>query len=502
MTAPAGFMPLSELSPFSKNWVIKGRVTDKDRAPREFNRAGSATKGQVMGLELMDDKGSDIKVTFWNEACDKYSFMKKGEVYTMKGGSIKMKTKRYNNTSCTYEIHIDNNPLVQITEVDKAGFENVNEFQTKTFTKLDTVATMPLPTTVDLIVMVKSQQETREVKPKKDADTGKVVYARTLELVDATTYSLECTVWDEERSDESLVGRCIAIQKAYVKEYNNRSASTPSDKITVDPPVAETEALKQWWENGGKAGKVTALSDKSGSGDGGSPADAMEGTIAELRAVADNLVGDKKVDFSTVAYLTGCRTQDKEGAPRPITYDACPKTGRKLAGNYCQKCEKAYDAPEVRYILGGLVFEDASGFTWSSSVGNETGVKLLNTEAEEMKRLQYTSPEEFSTKINDALYQDLLQVKFRVRMEEYQGVQKPKVQVIQATPAKYVDCGKVALEQLKKLYAQCPPTAQAAVKELVAAWKKEKDSPTMIKGKAVFSPDWHEDMSRLMAETC
>jgi hypothetical protein len=414
---------------------------------------------------MMDDKGGDIKVTLWNEAVDKYSFMKKGEVYTMKGGSVKMKQKRYNNTSHSYEIHLDNNPLVQITEVDKAGFENVNEFQTKTFTKLDTVATMPLPTTVDLIVMVKSQQETREVKPKKDADTGKVVYARTLELVDATTYSLECTVWDEERSDESLVGRCIAIQRAYVKEYNNRCASTPSDKITVDPPVAETEALKQWWENGGNTGKVTALSDKSG---------VAEGTAVDA----------------------------KEGTPRPITYDACPKTGRKLAGNYCQKCEKAYDAPEVRYILGGLVFEDASGFTWSSSVGNETGVKLLNTEAEEMKRLQYTSPEEFSTKINDALYQDLLQVKFRVRMEEYQGVQKPKVQVIQATPAKYVDCGKVALEQLKKLYAQCPPTAQAAVKELVAAWKKEKDSPTMIKGKAVFSPDWHEDMSRLMAETC
>jgi hypothetical protein len=425
--------------------------------------------------------------------------MKKGEVYTMKGGSIKMKTKRYNNTSHSYEIHIDNNPLVQITEVDKAGFENVNEFQCKTFTKLDEVASLPMPATVDLVVMVKSQMEPREVKPKKNADDGKVVWARTLELVDDTTNSLECTVWDEERCDASLVGRCIAIQKAYIKNYNSRSASTPSEKITVDPPIPQTEALKQWWENGGKTGKVIALSDKSGTPDG-SPVDTAEGTLAELKTLQDNLVGDKKIDFTTVAYLSGCRTQDKEGNARPITYDACPKTNRKLSGNYCQKCEKVYDTPVATYILGGLSFEDASGLVWSSAVGNEAGPKLLNADAEEMKRLQYTDPEGFASKINAALWTDLLQIKFRVKMEEYQGVQRAKAQVIQATPAKYVDCGKKALAELSNIYAHCPPEAQAAVKELLAAWKESKYP--MVKGKAVFSTEWGDGMSRLLAATC
>jgi hypothetical protein len=490
-------MPLSELSPFSKNWVIKGRVTDKDRAPREFNRAGGA-KGQVQSLELMDEKGADIKVTFWNEACDKYAFMKKGEVYTMKGGSIKMKTKRYNNTSHSYEIHIDNSPLVQIAEVGKEGFENVNEFQCKTFTKLDEVATMPLPATVDLLVMVKSQQEPREIKPR-NAEDGKVVWARTLELVDATIHSLECTVWDQERCDESLVGRCIAIQKTYIKSYNSRTASTSSDKITVDPPIPQTEALKQWWENGGKTGKVTALSDKSGNPDG-SLVDSAQGTLAELKTLQDNLVGDKKIDFTTVAYLTGCKTEDKDGNPRAITYDACPKTNRKLSGGYCQKCEKAYDTPVATYILGGIVFEDATGLVWTSAVGNESGVKLLRAEAEEMKRLQNNDPEGFAGKINAALWQDLLQVKFRVKMEDYQGVARAKAQVIQATPAKYVDCGKRALADLSKIYAQCPPEAQAAVKELLAAWKEAKYP--MVKGKAVFSTEWHDDMSRLLVATC
>jgi replication factor A1 len=498
MTAVAGIMPLAELSPFSKNWIIKGRVTDKDRAPREFNRQGGQ-KGKVQSIDFMDETGVDIKITFWNDAVDKFSFVKKGEVYTIKGGSVKMKQKKYNNTSHSYEISIDNNPLIQIAEVDGTGFENLNLFEKVKFTKLDAVAALPLPATVDLIVMVKSQQDPREVRPKKDADAGKVIWGRTLELVDETTHSLECTVWDDERCDTSLVGRCIAIQKCYIKEYNSRTASTPSDKITVAPPVPATEALTQWWENGGKTGKVTALSDKSGYADAVT-LDSQEGTLAELRTAADNLVGDKNINFTTVAYLGGCRTQDKEGNPRPITYDACPTTSRKLSGNYCHKCEKAYDTPDVRFILGGLVFEDASGITWSSAVGNETGVKLLHAEAEEMKRLQHDNAEAFANKIQDALWQDLLQVKFRLKMEEYQGALRPKVQVIQAEPAKYVECGKKALAKLEKLFPHCNAEAQAAVKNLVSAWKNTQYAD--VKGKAVFGSEYHDDMSRLLVATC
>jgi replication factor A1 len=495
--AEQGYMPIAELSPFSKNWIIKGRVTDKDRNAREFNRAGGQ-KGRVQSFDMMDDKGGDIKVTLWNEAVDKYSFMKKGEVYTMKGGSVKMKQKRYNNTSHSYEIHLDNNPLVQIAQVDDhTGFENVNAFQNMKFTKLDDVAALPMPATVDLLVMVKSQQEPREIKPK-NRDDGTVIWARTLEVVDETTHSLETTVWDETRCEESLVGRCIAIQKAYIKEYNSRSASTPADKITVDPPVAQVDALKEWWENGGKTGKVTALSDRSGVADGSS-VDAHEGTVAELRTLQENLVGDKKIDFTTVAYLSGCRTQDKEGAPRPITYDACPKTNRKLQGTYCNTCEKAYDTPLVKYILGGLTFEDQSGHIWSSMVG-DAGTTLLHAEAEEMKRLQYTQPETFSNKIHDVLWQDLLQIRFRVKMEEYQGVQRAKNQVLQVTPAKYGDCAKKSLAQLANLFQHSNPEAQAAVKELLSDWKSSKFSP--VKGKAVFSSDWEGDMSRLLAATC
>jgi replication factor A1 len=493
--AAAGYMPISELSPFSKNWVIKGRVTDKDRTPREFTRAGGA-KGQVQSIELVDEKGGDIKVTFWNEAVDKYSFVKKGEVYSLKGGSVKMKQKKYNNTSHSYEISIDNNPLVQIQEVDGTGLENVNQFQNMKFTKLDAVANLPMPATVDLLVMVKSQQDPREIKPRNSAE-GKVIWARTLEIVDETTHSLETTVWDDERCDQSLVGQCIAIKMAYIKNYNNRSATTPSEKLTVDPPVTEAAALKEWWENGGKTGKVTALSDQSGVADRVA-VDTQEGTIAELKSVQDNLVGDKKLDFTTVAYLSGCRTTDKEGAPRPITYDACPNAGcqRKLSGNYCQRCEKAVDAPVARYILGGLVFEDHTSLAWSSAVGNDTGVKLLHAEAEEMKRLQPNEPEAFANKIQDALWRDLLQVKFRLKMEEYQGVSKAKVQVIQATPAKYVDCGKKALADLAKIFQSCNPEAQAAVKNLVSAWKNETPK---VKGKEIFSREWHDEMSRLHA---
>jgi len=117
-----------------------------------------------------------------------------------------------------------------------------------------------------------------------------------------------------------------------------------------------------------------------------------------------------------------------------------------------------------------------------------------------MGRLQNNDREELANKINSALWQDLLQVKFRVKMEEYQGVLRAKNQVIQATPAKYAECGKKALADLSKIYAHCSPEAQTAVKELVAAWKEKKYLE--VKGKDVFNNDWHDDMSRLLAATC
>ena len=192
------------------------------------------------------------------------------------------------------------------------------------------------------------------------------------------------------------------------------------------------------------------------------------------------------------------RSQD--GTPRPITYDACATAGcsRKLSGNYCQKCEKATSEPIARYILGGLTFDDHTNYLWTSAVGNDTGVKILKAEAEEMKRLQYTDQEAFNSKIQEALWQDLYQVKFRVKMEEYQGVSKAKAQVIQATPAKYVDCGKKALADLAKLYQHCNPEAQAAVKELLRACK----STPMVKDKQVFSTELNDGMARLLAATC
>jgi hypothetical protein len=130
----------------------------------------------------------------------------------------------------------------------------------------------------------------------------------------------------------------------------------------------------------------------------------------------------------------------------------------------------------------------------------DAGTALLHADAEEMKRLQYTQPETFSNKIHDALWQDLLQIRFRVKMEEYQGVQRAKAQVIQATPARYGDCAKKSLAELEKLYQHCNPEAQAAVKELLSDWKNSKFSP--VKGKAVFSSDWEGEMSRLLAATC
>ena len=65
---------------FPKHFPIRAGLHDTQVADPQPSGSPSAAGWSVQSLDFMDDKGSDIKVTLWNEAVDKYSFMKKGQV--------------------------------------------------------------------------------------------------------------------------------------------------------------------------------------------------------------------------------------------------------------------------------------------------------------------------------------------------------------------------------------------------------------------------------------
>jgi len=467
-------------------------VTDRTNV-REFNRRDGGS-GKVFKVDLVDKDGGDIQVNFWNDHVNKFNHLKKGDVITLKGASVKVANKKYNSTSSNYELHVDSSS-VEIKAAEGAdGFDNVSDFAHVVFTAISDIKDKELPLYPDLLVMVASQQPTKEIK-KAD----KTLNLRPLVVVDQSLHSVDVALWDPVYTEESLVGRCLAIRKAGVTDYNNRSCNANLERIEVDPPnLPAAAALKEWWESAGKDANVHSLSDNSGgaSSQQGKPAEKMEGTISEMNEVMNNMTSiDRVIDFSTVAYLSGSRTQTRDGAVINYTYNSCPTCRCKVQdGDFCAKCQRVVQT-QPRYILSNLTFEDnTQGKRWASALEEGVCTGFLGKTAAEAKAMQ-GDLDGLSTVVNKAIYTTPYLLKFRLNMDEYQGDLKAKARVSDAAPLKrdmYAAAGQQHLKKLAELYHGLPAETQASVKALLT------DLPTMCGAKAVQEA-WQADLTSLRA---
>jgi replication factor A1 len=64
------FTPVSDLSQFLAGWKIKVRLTKKHNLQSWNNAKG---RGTLLNIELMDEEGTQIQGTFFNDQANKYS---------------------------------------------------------------------------------------------------------------------------------------------------------------------------------------------------------------------------------------------------------------------------------------------------------------------------------------------------------------------------------------------------------------------------------------------
>jgi len=63
------FMPIKALNTFTRDWVIKARVSSKGEM-RQTNAGG-----WLMKIELVDSYGTQIEGTFFNDAAKKFQHL-------------------------------------------------------------------------------------------------------------------------------------------------------------------------------------------------------------------------------------------------------------------------------------------------------------------------------------------------------------------------------------------------------------------------------------------
>ena len=103
-------LPIEGLNPYTNNWTIKARVTQKSEIIPWSNKNG---KGKLFGVTLMDETG-EIRGTGFNLTVDQlYDKFEEGKAYYISKARVNLAKKQFNNVANEYEISLEKNTEVE-----------------------------------------------------------------------------------------------------------------------------------------------------------------------------------------------------------------------------------------------------------------------------------------------------------------------------------------------------------------------------------------------------
>jgi len=427
--------PILQLNMYQNRFTIKGRVTSKGDVKHWSNARG---EGHLSSLEVLDAGGTDIRITMFKEAVDKWhEYFEIGQVYTITGGRLKVANQKYNNCKSNYEMTIDVN-----TEIVKC--EDSKEIQSMIFefVKIGSLEEKEENSYVDVIGIV---QEVGEVQSLTSKKTGNELKKADVTLIDDTGVQVRLTMWgtSAEEAGNKLDGggdkKVVAFRRARVSDYGGKTLS--GGDVYVEPDCPETEDIRRWWSSqGSRSAPVKSLSSSGGAGgrmDGFNDR-KMIGDIKSQQLGESNEKGDYLTFKAHFTFLK----KDKEGG---AWYTACPnkddpcrnrcKINQTTDGSYhCDRCNGTYPNCNRKWIFSGTVGDGTSN-TWVS-IFDDQAQQLLGRTADEMFGHFETNQELYDSVFAKAAFTEWL-FKCRVKKELVNDEYRTKVQVVKMEHVSY-----------------------------------------------------------------
>ncbi|MES1920503.1 Rpa1ap, partial [Bonamia ostreae] len=118
-------VPLESLNPYRGKWAVRVRCTAVSPVRMWQKSTGS---GKVMSVDLLDESGTEIRATMFNEAVDRFGdVFAEDKVYVIARGRVKLANKKFTHIRNDYEITLDAESVVQVVVDDRRiGKENYN----------------------------------------------------------------------------------------------------------------------------------------------------------------------------------------------------------------------------------------------------------------------------------------------------------------------------------------------------------------------------------------
>lgn len=425
--------PILQLNMYQNRFTIKGRVTSKSDIKHWSNARG---EGTLSSLEVLDAGGTDIRITMFKEAVEKWhDYFEIGQVYTITGGRLKVANQKYNNCKSNYEMTIDVNTEIVKCE-DSKDIQSMN-FE---FCKIGNLEQKEENSFVDIIGIV---QEVGEVQSLTSKRTGQELKKADVTLIDDTGVQVRLTLWGAtaEEAGHKLGGdkKVVAFRRARVSDYGGKTLS--GGDVFVEPDCPETEDIRMWWSSqGSRSAPIKSLSSSGGAGG------RMDG-FNDRKVIADikgQQLGEnnEKGDFLTFKGHFTFLKKDKEGG---AWYTACPnadepcrnrcKINQTTDGSWhCDRCNGTYPNCNRKWIFSGTVGDSTSN-TWVS-IFDEQAQQLLGRTADEMFGHYETNQELYDSVFAKAAFSEWV-FKCRVKKEMVNDEYRTKVQVMRMEKVDY-----------------------------------------------------------------
>jgi len=422
----SNYLPLAVLSSFTKDILMKVRITKKF----EKKTYGSGAKqGMVFSFNIIDEEGTEFPCCGFNKACENYyDKIAEGKVYEISGGYVKINDKKWSNIKSEYKFFLDDKTV--INEIgDDETISNVNF----NFKKLIDLVDLQLNSFVDLLAYVIKCNEVRQIKTKKGDERN----MRKIILADDSGYKIEATIWGKLCQMTINEGTVYAFKSLKLGEYNkSKNLSIGDDSGIIEQDNKEALDLQLFCNEQDQDffKDVPVLL--------GEANDPMTGYVhqnlkyikeitdmLDKNANDDNNNDNKKFDsFKVKAVITGLTLNNDK-----FYYEGCPGCKKKMQANerdeyYCNSCAKNYDKSTLYYTLN-IRIKDITGEIYVDILGN-IGQKVFGKTAEEIKELLVKGNEDELKKIISG--SDYAQYYFLIlpKLHIYNDIKRKKFSVI------------------------------------------------------------------------
>jgi replication factor A1 len=459
----SNLIPINALNPYSNRWSFKARITNKGDKRSWNNAKGSGT---LFSIDVLDKEGSDIKGTFFKDACEKfYPLLQQGHVYIFSGGKLKIASGKYNNTSCQYEITFDNNTT--ITEVQEDSSIKSVLFN---FVKLNDVAQTEEGKIVDVVGYVKDFQECSSIISQKLG--GRELKKRDLTIADDSLTEIKLTLWGEKAESESYNWHehpVVGFKGVKISDYGGKSlGAMNSTNIVVEPDAPEAIQLFEWMKKMVTEHGSLPQGQSLSSGGGSNRSEDVLEERKPVSAIKQEQLGQlgEKPDWSSMKVnILYIPTNKNDGK---IWYDACPngeckkKVTEEMGGGWrCEKCNQVFNHCRARYIFSANL-GDCSGADWFSFF-DDTATLVMGKSADELKQVHEANIEEYNDFIMRQTFRPLI-IRAKHQMENIGDISagsRVKNTIQSVKPVDYaVECKKI-LAALNKYEGAAKPVPVA-----------------------------------------